>query len=151
MFKKVQAFLLAQLKQGATPHGISLACAVGLTGCLFPTLGATTFLCFVVAHFLRLNHPIVQTVNYATAPLQLLMFPIFLKLGAWICQVPAVSVNPEKIYHVFMESPALFFNDYGWAWLQAILAWAVIAPFVMFASYQAVRFIFARTASQKVN
>ena len=151
MFKKIQAFLLAQMKQGVTPHGIALACAVGLTGCIFPTLGATTLLCFVAAHFLRLNHPIVQTVNYGSGPLQLLMFPVFIKLGAWICNVPAVSVNPEKIYHVFMESPALFFRDYGWAWLQSILAWMVCAPFVMFATYKIVRLIFARTASQKTN
>jgi uncharacterized protein (DUF2062 family) len=151
MFKKVKAFLLAQMKQGVTPHGIALACAVGLTGCLFPTLGATTFLCFMTAYFLRLNHPIVQTVNYAAAPLQILMFPVFIKLGAWICRVPAVSVNPEKIYRVFMESPSLFFQDYGWAWLQSILAWVVVAPFVMFITYKSVRLIFARTASQNAN
>lgn len=142
---------MAQMKQGVTPHGIALACAVGLTGCLFPMLGATTLICFLTAHFLRLNHPIVQTVNYGAAPLQLLMFPVFIKLGAWICNVPAVSVNPEKIYHVFMESPALFFQEYGWAWLQSILAWVVCAPFVMFATYKIVRLIFARTASQKTN
>jgi uncharacterized protein (DUF2062 family) len=151
MFKKIQAFLLVQMKQGVTPHGIALACAVGLTGCLFPMLGATTLLCFVAAHFLRLNHPVVQTVNYASAPLQLLMFPVFLKLGAWICRVPAVSVNPEKIYHVFMESPAMFFQDYGWAWAQSMLAWAVVAPFVMFAVYKVVRSVLARTASRKVS
>jgi uncharacterized protein (DUF2062 family) len=149
MFKKVQLFLLAQLKQGVTPHEISLACAVGLTGSIFPAIGATTFLCFVTAHFLRLNHPVVQTVNYAAAPLQLLLFPVFIKLGAWICRVPSVSINPEKIYREFMESPSFFFSNYGWAWLQAILAWMLLAPVVMAVVYQVVRFVFARTASQK--
>lgn len=149
MFNRVRLFLLTQLKHGITPHKVALACAVGLTGCLFPALGATTLLCFIAAYSLRLNHPIVQTVNYAMAPLQLLMFPVFLKLGAWICRVPAVSVNPEKIYHEFMASPSHFLDEYGWAWLQSLLAWVVLAPFVMFFVYKLVRWIFARTASQK--
>lgn len=150
MFKKIQAFFISQLKKGITPRELALACAVGITGCVFPAIGATTFLCFGAAHFLRLNHPLVQAVNYATAPLQLLLFPIYLKLGAWICQVPAVSVNPEKVLDMIVETPSLFFADYGFAWLQAILAWTLTAPILFVAVNFLGRAVFNRTASKEI-
>ena len=148
MIKKVQTFLVSQLKKGITPHEVALACAVGVTGCMFPTLGATTLLCFLAAYFLRLNHPIVQTVNYASGPVQLLMFPVFIQLGAWIFQVQAVSFNPQKIYLEFVNTPSLFFENYGWAWVQAMLAWLLCAPFLMLLVYKLVRAAFARAASR---
>lgn len=149
MFKKIRTFFLNQLKHGIGPREISLACAVGVTGCVFPAIGATTFLCFVAAYVLRLNHPLVQAVNYSVAPLQLILFPVYLKLGAWIVGVPAVSIDPRIVYDMFIESPPLFFAEYGWAWAQSILAWVLTAPILFFVVYRVVRPIFNRAASKR--
>lgn len=150
MFDKIRTFFLSQLKQGIGPRELSLACAVGLTGSIFPAIGATTLLCFLGASYLRLNHALVQAVNYAVAPLQLILFPFYLKLGAWIVGVPAVSVDPRKVYDMFVEAPSLFFQEYGWAWAQGILAWAVTVPFLFFVVYRVVRPIFNRAASKQM-
>lgn len=131
MLERFKKFFLEQLRQGTTPRALALTCAVGAVIALFPVLGATTVLCLIFGAILKLNQPVLQTVNYAMAPLQLLMIPVFLKAGAWICRVPAVSVNPQKIVTEFWESPGKFVTDYGWAGLQAILAWALLAPVVL--------------------
>lgn len=131
MMKRVQTFLQDQLRQGTSPQALALTIAVGAAIAVFPTLGATTLLCFLAGVVLKLNQPALQVINYALAPLQLLLIPFFLKLGAWICRVPAVSVNPQTMIAEFWASPGKFLADYGWAGLQAILAWIVVAPFIV--------------------
>lgn len=130
MFSRVQKFLLDQLRQGTTPRALTITCATGVVIAVFPTLGATTLLCLLAGLIWKLNQPILQAINYALAPLQLLMIPVFLKLGAWLCRVPAVSINPQTIISEFWADPGKFFVDYGWAGLQAILAWALVAPLI---------------------
>lgn len=120
--------MLNQLRQGTTPQALAVTCATGVVIAVFPTLGTTTLLCMLAGMIWRLNQPLLQAINYALAPLQLLMIPVFLKLGAWICQVPAVSVNPQTMITEFWAEPAKFMVDYGWAGLQAILAWVLVAP-----------------------
>lgn len=128
MFLRLQKFLLDQLRQGITPRALAVTCATGVVIAVFPTLGATTLLCLLAGVIWKLNQPLLQAINYVLAPLQLLMIPVFLKLGAFICRVPAVSVNPQTMISEFWTDPSKFFVDYGWAGLQAILAWGVVAP-----------------------
>ncbi|MNT29835.1 hypothetical protein D3C72_1655960 [compost metagenome] len=64
------------------------------------------------------------------------MLPVFLYVGAWIFQVPAVSFNPKTIVNEFTLSPMQFFSDYGVAIGQGILAWALIAPLTAFLAYR---------------
>jgi uncharacterized protein (DUF2062 family) len=141
MLSKIRLFFLNQLRQGSTPLSLAKAVAVAAVISVFPVIGLTTLLCVIAGHFLKLNQPTLQMVNYALAPVQLLMIPVFLKLGAWICQVPSVSVNPLKIVELFAESPKQFFAEYGYAGLQAILAWALLAPAVGFLAYWICRLI----------
>lgn len=130
MLNRVRNFLLEQLRQGTSPQALAMTCATGVVIAVFPTLGATTLLCLIAGTIFKLNQPILQAINYALAPVQLLMIPVFLKLGAWICQVPAVSVNPQVMIQEFWQNTGKFFADYGWAGLQALLAWILVAPFI---------------------
>lgn len=139
VFLKIKNFFLAQIRQGATPEGLALTCAIGVLFSLFPVLGVTTLFCLVAGHFLRLNQVVLQAVNYAMAPVQLILIPIFLKLGAWIFRVPAVSVNPITMAEDFMAAPMLFVEEYGIAWLQGIAAWALFTPFVAIVVYYITR------------
>lgn len=142
MFKKVRELFLAQVRQGATPQGLALTCAVGFTIALFPVLGITTVMCLVAGQVLRLNQPVLQAVNYALAPVQLLMIPIYLKLGAWVFQVPAVSVNPLTMVEEFMASPKAFLQEYWVASLQSMAAWALVTPLAAVAVYFVTRTVF---------
>ncbi|MFS4460643.1 DUF2062 domain-containing protein [Bdellovibrio sp. HCB2-146] len=136
MLTKIKNFFIEQLKQGTSPEGIALACAVGATCAIFPFIGVTTTMCLIACYLLKLNHAVAQAVNYGMAAVQLILIPVFLKLGAWICRAPAVSVNPEKIVHEFWEAPQAFFISYGWALLQAMLAWLIVAPVFFFVIYK---------------
>lgn len=138
MVAKIKTFFIEQLKQGTTPEGVAMACAVGATCAIFPFIGVTTTMCLLACYCLRLNHAVAQAVNYGMAAVQLILIPVFLKLGAWICRVPAVSVNPEKVIRDFWVGPEAFFVAYGWAFLQAMLAWAIVAPLSMFLTYKVV-------------
>lgn len=144
MFKRVRRFLTEQLRQGTSPGALATTCAVGVVIAIFPTLGATTLLCLFAGVTFKLNQPILQAINYALSPVQLLMIPVFLKLGAWVCRVPAVSVNPQIMISEFWQDSAKFFSDYGWAGLQAILAWGLLAPIIFFMSRMVVSKIIKR-------
>lgn len=147
MLKRVQNFLLDQLRQGTSPQALALTIAVGAAIAIFPTLGATTLLCVLAGLVLKLNQPLLQVINYTLAPLQLLLIPVFLKMGAWICRVPAVSVNPQTMIAEFWGDPGTFMVNYGWAGLQAILAWMVVAPFVFIITRFVVKRLIEKTQS----
>lgn len=147
MLKRVQNFLLDQLRQGTSPQALALTIAVGAAIAIFPTLGATTLLCVLAGLVLKLNQPLLQVINYTLAPLQLLMIPVFLKMGAWICRVPAVSVNPQTMIAEFWSDPGTFMVHYGWAGLQAILAWIVVAPFVIMITRLVMKRLIEKTQS----
>lgn len=135
MFSRLQNFLLQQLRQGTSPRALAITCSTGAVIAVFPTLGTTTLLCFLAGYIWKLNQPLLQAINYAMAPIQLLMIPVFLKLGAWICRVPAVSINPQTMIAEFWADPGKFMLAYGWAGLQAIVAWAVVAPLIFSGMY----------------
>ena len=143
-----KSFILHQLKQGATPEGLARTWAVGVALALFPALGTTTVLCFLVGTVMRLNQPTLQVVNYMLAPVQLFLIPVFLKLGAWIFSVPAVSLNPRTVVSEFFNSPSAFFVNFGLAGLMAMVAWLVVMPVAAFAVYLILKGLF--TGIQKV-
>ena len=153
MFKKfsqkIKDVLYQQLKQGATPDGLALTCAVGMALAVFPALGTTTALCLAVGTVMRLNQPTLQTINYVMAPVQLILIPVFLKLGAWICSMPAVSVNPKTMIEEFFAAPGQFFADYGVAGLLGMLAWALVMPIITFIAYRVLRVLFANFEKMK--
>ncbi|MDG0817654.1 DUF2062 domain-containing protein [Bdellovibrio svalbardensis] len=142
MLRRAREFVGYQLRQGATPEGLALTCAMGFLIALFPVLGATTVLCLGAGYLMKLNQPTLQAVNYVLAPVQLLMIPVYIKAGAWVFQVPAVSVNPKTIIAEFMDDPGKFLSDYGFASLQSIVAWALLTPLVAFVVYRVLLMIF---------
>jgi uncharacterized protein (DUF2062 family) len=80
-----------------TPHQIGLTLAVGLCLSVPPMLGTTTLCCAVAAIVLRLNQPLIQTVNVLAYPLQLLLLVPFLRAGEWLFGAPHTPLSPSKI------------------------------------------------------
>ena len=141
---KAKEIFMQQLKQGATPQGLALTVAMGMTLSTVPVFGATTGLCILVAAIMKLNQPVIQVANYAAAPAQILLFPVFLKSGAWLCNVPAVSLNPLTVFDEFKMSPMNFLSLYGMAVLQAVLVWLIAAPIAAFILYRVSLLLFRR-------
>lgn len=146
-FDRCKQFITQQLKQGATAEGLALTCSVGFALAVFPALGTTTILCLLVGLLLKLNQPTLQAVNYLFAPIQLLLIPVFLNIGAWIFSVPAVSFNPKTIVIEFFDSPSIFFVNYGLAGLRGMIAWMLIMPVITFITYLVLKVVFTNIQS----
>jgi uncharacterized protein (DUF2062 family) len=88
--------ILDQLKKGADPDRLSLAATMGALIGVIPVLGISTGLGVAVGAILRLNHVVLQAINYLVYPLQLLLFPVFLLL--MICPKFSIKKALMKIY-----------------------------------------------------
>ncbi len=106
--------------------------AVGSAFALFPVLGTTTLLCFLVAWALRLNQPIVQLINQALWPAHIPVIFGCIWLGETIFGAPHVRVGIRylrKMSELVWNDPAQFFHHFGLTVMYGIVAWAIIAPF----------------------
>jgi uncharacterized protein (DUF2062 family) len=126
--RRVRDPIVAQLTQGITPEKIALTIAVGSACALFPILGTTTILCFLVALALRLNQPIVQLINQALWPVHVPAIYLCLRFGNRLFGVEHVPFHLRHMQQMLWHEPALFFRQFGAAALHAIVAWALLAP-----------------------
>jgi uncharacterized protein (DUF2062 family) len=128
-----------QLTQGASATSLSWAIAAGALFGIFPILGSTTMLCVLAGLLFRLNHPVIQAVNWVVYPLHLLLIPFFIRVGEWVCGAAPISFSIPRMIELFGESPGLFFQKFGMTCWHAIAAWAVIAPLAAVLIVTAVR------------
>jgi uncharacterized protein (DUF2062 family) len=133
--KRIAGPILAQLKQGVTPAKIAQSIAWGATIAVFPLLGTTTLLCFIAGIFLKLNQPMIQLVNYLCYPLQILLIPVFARLGEWVWRSEHVPFSPLAMKDEFMKGPKIFLEQYGKLGLEAVTAWSICAPILITAIY----------------
>jgi len=120
--------LSALLEQGTSPQGLALSLTVGAGLGLFPILGATSLLCFLVGVAFRLNHAVLQLANYAVAPLQLLLILAFVRFGEWLTGAPPMPLNPLHLVSLFRADPTGFLARFGLTGLRGILGWSVVVP-----------------------
>jgi len=133
--RRVRDPIVAQLTQGITPEKIALTLAVGSAFALFPILGTTTLLCFLIALALKLNQPITQLINQACWPIHVPAIFLCVRLGEKLFGVRHVRFSIREMNHLFWSEPARFFHDFGATALHAVVAWAVLAPFYIAAVY----------------
>lgn len=116
-----------QIRQGTTPQKMALSIALGASISVFPVLGSTTLLCFLFAAWLKLNHPMIQLVNYVLYPAQILMIPAFTRIGEFIFRAEPVPFSVTKALELFKSDQALFWHKYGWSAAYGISAWSLTA------------------------
>jgi uncharacterized protein (DUF2062 family) len=130
--RRLVAPLRAQLVQGVAPDRLALTLGVGTACSLFPFFGFTALLNLGVGFALRLNHPILQTLNQLLGPVQLALIVVHVRLGEVIWQAPEGSrFTVGEMLAAFQGSSfAEFLARFGWAGLHALTAWLITAPFV---------------------
>lgn len=124
-----------QLTQGVTPKLLAWTCALGVTLGIFPILGSTTLLCLIAGIVFKLNQPILQALNYLVYPLQLVLFPVFLKLGEKLFNADPITFVPTTLVKEFADNPSEFMSKYGAAGLHGIVVWSLIAPILLASVY----------------
>jgi uncharacterized protein (DUF2062 family) len=145
--RRVNDPILAQLKQGVTPDKIALTLALGVACGLFPFLGLTTVLCFVVAIKLKLNQPIIHIVNQLLWPVHLTAIVFYIRSSVWLYGIKPIRYNPNEIAHLFMHSQREFWQHFGLISLCAFITWLISVPFVVVCIYYPVRPLLRKLAA----
>jgi len=126
-YKILKSKFASFFTQGISVKDLSLAIAFGICIGIIPVLGVATLLCTGVALFFRLNMPVIQAINYAVYPLQLILFIPFFQAGTFFSGQKfnySVSDIQLLIKKSLIEAIHLFLQ----ANLYALLVWLFLIP-----------------------
>ena len=119
------------LRMGADPDKLAWSLALGVVVGVNPLLGSTTVLVLVLAAAFRLNIVASQVGNHAMYPVELLMFPVFIKLGDLVFGTQTIPLEGKALWHAAKYHPwdttRLLWS---WEW-HALVVWAVFAAVAM--------------------
>jgi uncharacterized protein (DUF2062 family) len=127
--------LKKQLRQGISVQKLSLTIVIGVFIGIIPILGTTTILCALAAVIFRLNHAVIQLVNYAVYPLQLIFIIPFIKSGEQLFHLKTLPLSLDKLIMLFAETPLQFFYILGLDLLAGTAVWlffSIPSGFVLF-------------------
>lgn len=123
--------LRTQLTQGVTPDRLALTIAVGTACSLLPFLGFTTLLNLAVGLRLRLNQPILQTVNYLLTPVQLFLILLYVRAGEFIWRAEPMPLSIPTLVSSFRADPMQFLEHFGLTGVHAATAWLLSVPVII--------------------
>lgn len=147
--RRVREPIIALFTQGITPDRVALTLAVGTACSLFPFLGFTSLLNLGVGLWLRLNQPILQTLNQLLGPVHLVMIVLYVRLGEWLWRMQDDRFTVGEMLRVFREaSLGEFLHHFGWAGIHAFTAWALTTPLLIAVVYYGLRRPLHRLASK---
>jgi len=145
--RRIVAPLRAQLTQGVTPDQLALTVAVGTACSVLPFLGFTTLLNIAVGLWLRLNHPILQTVNYLLGAVQLALILVYVRAGELIWRAPHLPLSLSQLTADFRADPRGFFGRFAWTGVHAGTAWLISVPLIVGVLYFSLRPAMRRLAA----
>ncbi|HEY2797040.1 MAG TPA: DUF2062 domain-containing protein [Thermoanaerobaculia bacterium] len=128
--KKIDAVIVQQLTQGLSPDRIALTIAVGLCIAIIPIVGVTTILSFAAAWALGLNQPVIQTINWSSYALQLLLIFPFIRFGEWIFRAPRLGLSLDQMVAFVKADPWGALVALSTTFGHAVVAWLLVIPFV---------------------
>ncbi|WP_164976320.1 DUF2062 domain-containing protein [Oleiharenicola lentus] len=148
--RRVRGPIVALFTQGITPDKVALTLAVGTACSLFPFLGFTSLLNLGVGLWLRLNQPLLQTLNYLLTVPHLLMIVVYVRIGEGLWRMQDDRFSVAEMLRVFREATiGEFLQRFGWAGVHAFTAWALTAPLLIAVIYFAVRPALRRLAGSR--
>ncbi|MFM1747652.1 MAG: hypothetical protein RLZZ188_1318 [Verrucomicrobiota bacterium] len=147
--RRVTGPVRRQLTLGVTPDRLAVTFAVGAVCSLFPFLGFTALLNLGVGLALRLNQPVLQTLNQLLGPVQLALILVYVRAGEVLWGASGQPFTVGEMLAAFSDlSAAEFLARFGWAGLHAFTAWLLTAPFLAAAVYLPARPLLRRAAAR---
>jgi uncharacterized protein (DUF2062 family) len=137
--RRIRDPIVQQLTQGLSPDTIALTVGVGLAIAVIPVVGVTTMLSFFAAWALRLNQPVIQTINWSSYALQLLLIIPFIRLGEKIFHAPRMAHSLEELVSMGRADPLGTLARLGSTVGHAVVAWMLVAPLIVAGAYYATR------------
>lgn len=94
---------------------------------MLPLLWGTSLICLWLAQRFRLNHLVLQSVNYLLYPVQLALLVPFCKLGQLL--IPwGPSVAPDQLLTVHHTGVFAALSLLLWLSYKALLGWLITVP-----------------------
>lgn len=150
--RRVRGPIIALFTQGITPDKVALTLAVGTACSLFPFLGFTSLLNLGVGLWLRLNQPLLQTLNYLLTVPHLLMIVVYVRIGDWLWRMNDDRFSVAEMLRVFREATiGEFLQRFGWAGVHAFTAWILTAPLLIAVLYFGLRPTLRRVAGSRLS
>lgn len=135
-----------QLTQGVSPNALTVASVAGILCGLFPILATTTLLTTLVGWSLRLNQPVMQTINWFIFPLQIALIPVYIRGGEFLFGAEPIPFSIPQLLEIFAKSPVGFFAEFWMTLVHCIVAWLATAPLLGVLLYLGLRPAFRRAA-----
>lgn len=122
----LRSAISTSISQGISPRKLAFTVTLGVVIGAIPMVWGATLICAVAAFRFKLNHAVIQAVNYLTYPLQIAMFVPFYRAGTDLFPWgPAIS--PEALLSgdvtTFSQGVAVIVI----ATLKALAAWLFVA------------------------
>ncbi len=135
--RRVVEPMLQLLRIGMTPRRLAWSIAIGVVIGINPLLGSTTVLVLAVASAFRLNLVASQLGNHLVYPLELLLLPVFLRVGIVLFHSPGLPLEREALFGAIKRHPwdttRLLWR---WEW-HALIVWlgfaVIVAPLLQLA------------------
>lgn len=118
-------------RQGSDPRRLALALALGATFGTAPCVWGSTLACALCAALFGLNQGAIQLANYLALPVQLALFIPFVRLGRTLFAPSARALDIETLHAAFRQDAFAAAHSLGLANLQALAAWALVAPLLV--------------------
>ena len=142
--RKVKDPLLAELKQGITAKELAAASAVSLAIAVNPFIGTTTILCLLAGKFFRLNHVVMQIINYFSYPLQIALIIPWIRLGEKLTGSESQVIEFNQMKAEFAQSFGNFVSKFCEIGFHAFLGWLAIIPWATWIIYKILVPLFRR-------
>lgn len=123
--------VVKQLTVGQAPEKIGWTIALGVVLGIFPIMGSTTLISWLVGWIFGLNQPIMQIFRTLVYPLHLALILVFIRMGERLFGVPLISLSIPELLTRFKEDPVRFAGDFGMAAFHGVTAWVLVAPFLI--------------------
>jgi uncharacterized protein (DUF2062 family) len=126
--EKIKIAIGKFIKKGLSIEKIALSVSLGMVLGIFPVLGSTTVLCAAAATIFRLNQPLIQLINYAVYPLQLLLLTFFYGVGNWLFNDNNFLLSETHVFGMLQDD---MWGSLAALWdmtLFAVLFWILIGP-----------------------
>jgi uncharacterized protein (DUF2062 family) len=124
--KALVAFRLSP-EAGLTPEKLAFSVTLGIIAGVFPVLGATTLVSFLLTVLFRQNIAIVQSVQWLFALLQIILIIPFMQFGAFLLNQQAIHISMHEINTAFQPGFISGIKTIGIFQLYAVLSWLILA------------------------
>jgi uncharacterized protein (DUF2062 family) len=123
------------LKKGMKPSPMAAAISSGLILGVFPIYGPISLLALGLAWAFRLNVPLMFAGYYSMAFVKPILILPFIRLGEFIFQAKPMSISLLELAQRFHEHAGDTLREFGWAFVHAMVGWAVVVPLLALILY----------------